>query len=124
MKRVIPLFFAALALAACQTTGGSSSAASDTITRVCPPIHAALTVLENSPSVDAPLRARLVDAHPLVAVVCDGDGQVTEADLHRLEDLAIPLIIDVIADSKMDDKQKNIAILSVAVAQAVLFSMR
>lgn len=123
LKRLIPLCLIS-ALAACQTTGGTPAPAADTIARICPPIHAALTVLENSPSVETALRARLVDVHPMITVVCDGDGVVTTEDLHRLEDLAIPVVIDVIADSGMDDKQKNIAILSVAVAQAVLISLR
>ncbi|MBK6587929.1 MAG: hypothetical protein IPG22_06400 [Acidobacteria bacterium] len=130
MKRVISAVgFAlaiviALSLAACQTTSGVPPTASEVISRACPPLNATMVVLENSPTVSDKLRERLNEVHPLVKTVCSGELPALPADLHALEDVAIPVIIDVIADSSMNDKQKNVAILSVAVAQAVLASVR
>lgn len=114
----------ALSLSACQTTSGVAPTAGEVAARACPPLNATMVVLENSPTVSDKLRERLNEVHPMVTAVCSGEFPALPADLHALEDVAIPTIIDVIADSNMNDKQKNVAILSVAVAQAVLASVR
>lgn len=124
MKRFVVVAFAALALSACQSTGGIQTA-SDVTAKVCPPLNAALVVLENSPTVSDKLHGQIAEIHPIVRAVCTVDaGAVTVEDLRSLEDVAIPMIISAVVDSQLDDKQKNAVILSAAVAQAVLANWR
>ena len=124
MKRSILLFIAFVALAACQTTGGTAPSLADIQAKVCPPVKAVLVVLENSPTVDAALQARLKEADPLVNIACIADAAITAGDLHALADRALPVLLEVVAAAPLSDDQKNAAILGIAVAQAAISAAR
>ena len=123
MKK-IALILAAIALAACQSAGPNVQSIEATIDRVCPPVKAVLLVLENSPTVDADLRVQLKEVEPTVSLVCSGEIKPDAINLQALSSQALPVILKVVSASKLDDDQKNYAILSIAVAQAVIESTR
>ena len=123
MKK-IALILAAIALTACQSAGPNIQSIEATIDRVCPPVKAVLLVLENSPTVDADLRVQLKEVEPAVFIVCSGEVIPDGTNLQDLASQALPVILKVVAASKLDEDQKNYAILSIAVAQAVIESAK
>jgi hypothetical protein len=123
MLRLLVLLTTILGLAACQTTGGTAPTVADTVARVCPPVKAVLVVLENSPTVDVALKAKLKEVEPAVFIVCSGEINVDAVSLHELADKALPVMLEVVAAAPLTDDQKNYAVLSIAAAQAVIASV-
>lgn len=124
MKKILIAFAAILGLAACQTTGTAQPDLAATVAKVCPPVRAALLVLRTSPAADPDMQETLNYVGPYVDLACTADLPASLADLHALADKALPLVIESVAKSKLPDDQKQTAILSLAVAQAVIGSLR
>jgi hypothetical protein len=120
MTNLIAIGLFALLLSGCQTTGSAPPTVEDTVLRVCPPVRAVLLVLENSPTVDPDLRLRLKEVDPVVALACSGEPPTTFDNLNELASQALPVLIEVVATAKLSDDQKSYALLSLAIAQAVI----
>ncbi len=120
MKKIILMLFAALAIAACAATGAPAPSLEQTVSRVCPPVKAVITVLENSPTVAPDLRQRIKDIEPVVFIACSGEIKADGASLHDLANQALPVLLQVVSAAPINDEQKNYAILAVAMAQAAI----
>ena len=119
MKKVFAFALIAWLLSGCQTTGAPQTV-EDTVARVCPPVKAIILVLENSPTVDPDFKVKMKQVSPAVTLVCSGESIVTYADLHDLANQAFPVMIEAVTTATLSDDQKNYALLSIAVAQAVI----
>ena len=62
MKKTILIIFAALALAACQTTGGTAKSAQDIAARVCPPLQGVLALLPVTQGISPETLAKISEA--------------------------------------------------------------
>lgn len=125
MKKLITLCLVTLAaaLAACSTspTGGQQlPTPAQVAAQVCPSAQAVLTVLTAPGAVDPAVAADLAAATPVVNAVCDAGATVTAVDLHTLASVGLPAILKIVQASPLPDKDKQAAVLGIAVAQAAL----
>ncbi|QMV32432.1 hypothetical protein 8G_00038 [Ralstonia phage Hyacinthe] len=126
MKKLITLCLAMTAalLAACATTptGGQQPlpTPAQVAAQVCPSAQAVLTVLAMPGAVDAAVQADLASATLIVNAVCAASATVTVLDLHNLAGNGLPVLLKIVQASPLPDKDKQAAVLGVAVAQAAL----
>ena len=110
---------AIISLSACQTIRQAHQSAEQVMAQVCPPIEAVVSVLSVPGAVDPVLADELAVAAPTITAVCHAD-QVALADLDALRTNTIPTLIKIINESPLQQDQKQVAVLSIAVAQAAL----
>lgn len=121
---VIGAAFALLMLAACQTTAGAKPTPAEITAKVCPPLEAAIAVLQYSPAVTDGAKEEIARGAPLVKSLC-APGAV--ADVNGLADLAdrtLPMLMAAVAGSTMDDKDKNNFLLSLALVQIAVNTVK
>lgn len=119
MKRAILMLFAAMALAACQSTGGVAKPAADIAARVCPPLQGVLALLPVTQGISPETLAKVEQAAPYVAAAC-APGAASALDLTALSTQAAPLLIQAVSASSLSDGEKQAAILAVVAAQVVI----
>ena len=119
MKRAILIIFAALALAACQTTGGTAKSAQDIAARVCPPLQGVLALLPVTQGISPETLAKVEEATPYVNAAC-APGAASALDLHALSTQAAPLLLKAVGSSSLSDGEKQAAIIAVVAAQVVI----
>ncbi|CBJ38358.1 protein of unknown function [Ralstonia solanacearum CMR15] len=126
MKKLIALclVMSAALLAACATTPTDGQQPLPTpaqvAAQVCPSAQAVLTVLAMPGAVDAAVQADLASATPVVSAVCATGATVTALDLHNLASNGLPVLLKIVQASPLPDKDKQAAVLGVAIAQAAL----
>lgn len=125
MKKLIALGAAACAiiLAACATPAGQSQTLptpAQVAAQVCPSAQAVLAVLATPGAVDPAAAADLAAASPVVNAVCAAGATATAVDLNSLARDGLPVILKIIQASPLPDRDKQAAVLGVAVAQAAL----
>jgi hypothetical protein len=120
MTKLLILFLSVFALAACQTTGTTPVTPESVAAKVCPPTKAVMIVLENSPTVEDKVKEQVRELAPVVAAVCDSGIVPTITNLHDLANQGLPVLLQIVTAAPLSDDQKNYAILSIAIAQAVI----
>ena len=121
MKLILAAVLALFALAGCSTTGEQKPAdIPTTIGKVCPPVKSTLVLLRVSPSIQPHALEALDKAEPYVTKACDPTTLANLSDIYALADIAIPEIVKAIADSDLKPDQKEIAIISLTVAQVAI----
>lgn len=88
--------------------------------QVCPSAQAVLAVLTTPGAVDPAAAANLAAASPVVDAVCAAGASVTAVDLRSLAKDGLPAILKIVQASPLPDKDKQVAVLGIAVAQAAL----
>jgi len=125
MKKLIALGAAvcAVVLAACATPAGQPQTLptpAQVAAQVCPSAQAVLAVLATPGAIDPAAAADLAAASPVVNAVCAAGATVTAVDLHTLAGVGLPAILKIVQASPLPDKDKQAAVLGIAVAQAAL----
>lgn len=125
MKKLITLCLVTLAaaLAACATAPAGDSllpTPAQVAAQVCPSAQAALAVLSTPGAIDPAAAEKLALASPVVDAVCAAGATVTAVDLHTLASVGLPAILKIVQASPLPDKDKQAAVLGIAVAQAAI----
>jgi hypothetical protein len=123
MKSALIALFAAVFLTACQTTGQPKTPA-EIAARACPPLEATLIVLRASPAMSDGAKEEIDRAAPIVYALCAPGAVPNETDLATLANAALPAIMQAVAAAKMDDKDKQNILLTLALAQVALAAAR
>lgn len=125
MMKLIALGAAACALilSACATAPAGEQqlpTPAQVAAQVCPSAQAVLTVLTTPSAIDETAAAKLAAAAPVVNAVCAAGASVTAVDLRTLAKDGLPAILMIVQASPLPDKDKQVAVLAIAVAQAAL----
>ena len=123
MHKPLIALFAAVFLAACQTTGTPKTPA-EIAARACPPLEASLIVLRASPAMSDGAKEEIDRAAPIVYALCAPGAVPNDTDLATLAEKALPAIMQAVAAAKMDDKDKQNILLTLALAQVALAAVR
>ena len=123
MKTALIALFAAVFLTACQTTGTPKTPA-EIAARACPPLEATLIVLRASPAMSDGAKEEIDRAAPIVHALCAPGAVANDTDLATLAETALPAIMQAVAAAKMDDKDKQNILLTLALAQVALAAAR
>lgn len=118
------LLFSLFALAACQTTAGNKLTPAEITAKICPPLEATISVLQYSPAITDGAKEEIAKGAPLVHSLC-APGAV--ADVNGLADLAdrtLPMLMKAVADSTMDDKDKQNLLLAIALLQITVNTVK
>lgn len=121
---VIGAAFALLMLAACQTTAGNKMTPAEITAKVCPPLEATIAVLQYSPAITDGAKEEIARGARLVKSLC-APGAV--ADVNGLADIAdrtLPMLMAAVAESTMDDKDKNNMLLALALVQIAVNTVK
>jgi len=124
---VIGAAFALLMLSACQTTAGNKMTPTEITGRICPPLEATIAVLQYSPAVTDGAKEEITRGAPLVKSLCAPNAV---ADVNGLADLAdrtlpmLPMLMAAVAESTMDAKDKNNLLLSLALVQIAVNTVK
>lgn len=125
MNKLIALGAAACAiiLAACAAPAGqpqSMPTPDQVAAQVCPSAQAVLEVLKTPGAVDPGVADKIAKASPLVDAVCAEGAKVTAVDLRTLAKDGLPAVLKIVQASPLPDKDKQAAVLGIALAQAAL----
>lgn len=121
----VAAIFAALSIG-CATQPGTAGQAKAIPTpaqlaaQVCPSAQAVLTVLAVPGAVDPKAAADLAIATPIINTVCAAGATVQVTDVHSLATSGLPALLKVVQVAPLPDKDKQAAVLAVAVAQAAI----
>lgn len=119
MKRAILMLFAAMVLAACQTTGNAAKPVADIAARVCPPLQGVLALLPVTQGISPETLAKMEEATPYVNAAC-APGAAAALDLQALSTQAAPLLLKAVTASSLSDGEKQAAIVAIVAAQVVI----
>lgn len=121
---VIGAAFALLMLAACQTTAGNKPTPAEITAKVCPPLEATIAVLQYSPAVTDGAKEEIARGAPLVKSLCAPDAVADVTGLADLADITLPMLMSAVAGSTMDAKDKNNFLLSLALVQIAVNTVK
>ena len=125
MKRILVILFSALLMTACVTTVGQPQLTPQEIAaRVCPPTLAVLSVLAVSPAISQDDRANIEKYTPSVYSACAMGTQMTVTDLNDIATVVLPGIAKIVNDSNLEEKDKQNALLAIALAQIAISAAR
>lgn len=113
----------ALLITACATTetiDTTTLTPTQLAARVCPPVQAVLGVLAIPGAADPKVAASLAVVTPVVNAACAAGADTQLADIRTLAAQAVPAILQIIQAAPIDDRDKQTALLTLAVVQAVL----
>lgn len=113
-----------LMLAACQTTAGNKMTPDEITAKVCPPLEATIAVLQYSPAVTDGAKEEIARGAPLVKSLCAPGAVADLTGLADLADITLPTLMAAVAGSTMDDKDKNNFLLSLALVQIAVNSIK
>lgn len=122
---LVAVAFAALAIG-CATQPGTAGQAKAIPTpaqlaaQVCPSAQAVLGVLSVPGAVDPKVAVDLAVATPIINTVCAAGATVQVTDVHSLATSGLPALLRVVQVAPIPDKDKQAAVLAVAVAQAAI----
>ena len=125
MKKLIAIGAAACAiiLAACAAPAGQPQTLptpDQVVAQVCPSAQAVLEVLKTPGAVDAEVADKIAKAAPMIDAVCAEGAKVTDIDLRTLAKDGLPAVLKIVQASPLSDKDKQAAVLGIALAQAAL----
>ena len=121
---VVGAAFALLMLAACQTATGAKPTPAEITAKVCPPLEATISVLQYSPAVTDGAKEEIARGAPLVKSLCAPGAVADVSGLADLADRTLPMLMAAVAGSTMDDKDKNNFLLSLALVQIAVNSIK
>lgn len=121
---VIGAAFALLMLSACQTTAGNKMTPAEITAKVCPPLEATIAVLQYSPAVTDGAKEEITRGAPLVKSLCAPNAVADVTGLADLADRTLPMLMAAVAGSTMDDKDKNNLLLSLALVQIAVNTVK
>lgn len=121
---VVGAAFALLMLAACQTTAGNKMTPDEITGRICPPLEATIAVLQYSPAVTDGAKEEVARGAPLVKSLCAPNAVADVNGLADLADRTLPMLMSAVAGSTMDDKDKNNFLLSLALVQIAVNTVK
>ena len=89
-------------------------------TNICPVLQAELPIVSAAGFADPNITAQLAIAIPIINTVCSAGETVNAADLQSLAQTGVPSLIKVVQASTLSADQKQQAVLSIGLANAVL----
>lgn len=113
-----------LILAACQTTAGNKMTPDEIAGRICPPLEATIAVLQYSPAITDGAKEEIARGTPLVKSLCAPGAVADVTGLADLADITLPMLMSAVAGSTMDDKDKNNFLLSLALVQIAVNTVK
>lgn len=118
------LFAVFVGLAACQSAPEKKVDVAATVEKVCPPVKAIMLGLSSSPAIKPDVQEKLEAVRPYVDVACSAQVAASANDLFALSDNALPVVMQAIAASPLDEEKKQTALLAITVAQIAIAAAR
>lgn len=119
MKKAALLFLSVLFLAACQTAGQLKPA--EMLSKACPVVQGTILTLGVTEGISDATKDKLKDVTPVVAAACAaGSGDNPDIGVDLLVTTAVPLIMEAVNESGLNDDQKQVALVALVAAQVML----
>jgi len=120
MKSALLALFAAVFLTACASTGQPKKTPAELAARVCPPLEATIVVLQYSPAITPGAKEEIARGAPLVHAVCAPGALVDVTSLLDVADRTLPMLMQAVAESSLNDTDKQNTLLAIALIQVAL----
>lgn len=124
MKNALIVLFSLFALVACQTTAPAKMTPAEITAKICPALEATVSVLQYSPAITEGAKEEIARGAPLVHSLCAPGAVADVTGLADLADRTLPMLMKAVADSTMDDKDKQNMLLAIALLQIAVNTVK